>query len=371
MVRVDAVAVKPGVRPHRGTGRALAAGGAMSGIAAPAQTVTVDPPVARAGLAGRRVGPHLPIRDGLLRTVERAQALGASALQVFTDDPKAWTPRTGDLPDVDRFRAFLDASDITLLVHASYLVNLASPDPDVHARGIARMRREMAAAAELGARALNVHVGSHRGAGVAAGVDRVAEALARILDPDPAPAGPLLVLETSAGQGDALGVSLEELAAIVDAAERRGVDRRRLGVCLDTAHLWSAGYAIDDPGVIDTLLASIDATLGDTALAMVHLNDARTARGSRQDRHEHLGDGRIGAPGLGHLARHPRLIGVPMLLETPDLDAGWDAVDMARVRAYLAQEPVATGALPTSDVVPAAGVGGARMHIPGSPPECA
>jgi deoxyribonuclease-4 len=315
------------------------------------------------------VGAHLPIRDGLLRTAARAQALGASALQVFTDDPRAWAPRTGHLEDIDRFRALLDASDIQLLVHASYLVNLASPDPDVHGRGIERMRREMSAAAELGARAGKVHVGSHRGAGVAAGAARVAEAMARILDPYPDPAGPRLVLETSAGQGDSLGVTIEELAAVIDAAERRGIDRPRLGICLDTAHLWSAGYAVDDPVVIDGLLAAVDANLGDTALAMVHLNDDRAGRGSRQDRHEHLGDGRIGDLGLGHLARHPRLVGVPMLLETPDLDAGWDAVDMARVRAYLAREPVTAGTLPAQDVVPAAGVGGARVHIPGSPPE--
>jgi deoxyribonuclease-4 len=341
----------------------------MSAVTAPAPTITIDPALARAGLAGRRVGPHLPIRDGLLRTAARAEALGASALQVFTDDPKAWAPRTGDLVDVDLFRALLEASDILLLVHASYLVNLASPDPDVHARSTERMRREMAAAAELGARAVNVHVGSHRGAGVAAGVERVGEAIARIVDPDAGRSGPLLVLETSAGQGDSLGVSIEELAAVIDAAERRGIDRARLGVCLDTAHLWSAGSAVDDPLVLDALLASIDATLGDTALAMVHLNDARVAMGSRQDRHEHLGDGRIGGLGLGHLARHPRLIDVPMLLETPGLDGGWDAVDMARVRAYLAHEPGAAGVLPRSDMVPAAGVGGACVHIPGSPPE--
>jgi deoxyribonuclease-4 len=271
--------------------------------------------------------------------------------------------------DLDRFRALLEASDIALLVHASYLVNLASPDPDVHARGIERMRLEMAAAAELGARAVNVHVGSHRGAGIAAGVERVAEAIARIVDPAAGRSGPLLVLETSAGQGDSLGVSIEELAAVIDAAERRGIDRGRLGVCLDTAHVWSAGYAIGDPFVIDALLTSVDATLGATALAMVHLNDTRVAVGSRQDRHEHLDDGRIGGLGMGHLARHPRLMDVPMLLETPDLDGGWDAVDMARVRAYLAHEPEAAVAVPKSDVVPAAGVGGARMHIPGSPPE--
>jgi deoxyribonuclease-4 len=233
------------------------------------------------------------------------------------------------------------------------------------------MRLELVAAAALGALAINIHVGSHRGAGVARGVDQAATAIARIVDqpiPDPVPR---LVLEVSAGQGDSLGVTIEEIAAIIDAAERLGVERHRLGICLDTAHLWAAGYALEEPSAIDALLASVDATMTPDALAMVHLNDSRAARGSRQDRHEHLGAGRIGEAGLGHLVRHPRLAAVPIILETPDLDAGWDAVDMARIRSLLAGEPL-VGA-PDEDVVvvPVRGGGGARMHMVPSAPESA
>ena len=302
----------------------------MRAMEAPAPPIDIDPALARAGLDGRRIGPHVPIREGLVRTARHAAALGASAIQVFTDDPKAWAPRDGPPADIDAFRALLAASDIQLLVHASYLVNLASPDPAVRTRSIERIRHELAAAAALGAQAVNVHVGSHRGAGVAVGVELAAEAIARSLE-QPSGGGhepsPRLVLEVSAGQGDSLGVSIGEVAAIIEAVGRRAVDRHRLGICLDTAHLWAAGYAMDDPVAIDSLLAEVDEVLGPDGLAMVHLNDNRAARASRQDRHEHLGDGRIGGRGLGHLVRHPRLSRVPMLLETPGMDAGWDAVD--------------------------------------------
>jgi deoxyribonuclease-4 len=308
-----------------------------------------------------------------VRAAERARALGVSAIQVFIDDPRAWTPRAEPHVDGASFRALLEASDIELLVHGSYLVNLASPDPGVHARGIERMRRELVAAAALGARAVNVHVGSHRGAGVTRGVELVAEAVARILDVPAPESVPRLVLEVSAGQGDSLGVTIEEMAAIIDAAERHGVDRARLGICLDTAHLWGAGYAVNDPDAIDALLTTVDATMGPDALAMVHLNDSRAGRGSRHDRHEHLGDGRIDVAGLGHLVRHPRLSSVPLILETPDLDAGWDALDMARVRSLLAGEPLAESRADTTDedptVVPVSSQGGARVHMVPSAPE--
>ncbi|MET0772047.1 MAG: deoxyribonuclease IV [Candidatus Limnocylindrales bacterium] len=342
-------------------------------MASPAPAVDIEPALAREGLAGRRIGPHVPIRHGLLRTAEHARSVGASVIQVFTGDPKAWAAPAAPLADIDRFRALLDAWDIRLVVHASYLVNLASPDPAVQARGIERMRREMAAAADLGADAVVAHVGSHRGAGVATGVEHAAEAIARILEPIPGTDGgtpaPRLVLEVSAGQGDSLGVTVDEIAAIVEAAGRRGIDAGRLGVCLDTAHLWAAGYAVDEPVAIDTLLADVDAAMGTDALAMVHLNDNRAGRGSRLDRHEHLGDGRIGTIGLGHLVRHPRLVRVPMLLETPDLESGWDAVDQGRVRAFLGAGWVESGVADASAVVPATDGGGARVHIPGSAPE--
>jgi deoxyribonuclease-4 len=345
----------------------------MSATAIHAPRLDIDPALARIGLQGRRIGPHVPIREGLLWAAEHARSLGASAIQIFTDDPRAWTPREGPHPDSARFRALLDADDIRLLVHASYLVNLASPDAEVHARSVARMRHELAVAADLGAHAVNVHVGSHRGAGVAAGVALVATAIAHIIEAHdeqhPDVMGPRLVLEVSAGQGDSLGVSIEELAAITEAATRQGVARDRLGICLDTAHLWAAGYMLDDPVAIDELLASVDASLGSDALVMVHLNDNRAARGSRQDRHEHLGDGRIGETGLGHLVRHPRLANVPMLLETPGMETGWDAVNLARVRALLAGRPLTESMSSDGVVVPVRGEGGARTHILNSTPE--
>jgi deoxyribonuclease-4 len=170
-----------------------------------------------------------------------------------------------------------------------------------------------------------------------AGVERTAQAIERIVrDLGPEGAVPRLVLEDSAGQGDSLGVTIEELGCILDAAERRGVPRQRLGVCLDTAHLWGAGYDLDDPGSVDAMLAGLDQVVGGDGLAMIHLNDSLAPKGSRADRHQHIGQGRIGERGLGHLVRHPRLSTVPMILETPGMEHGWDAVNMARVRALLA-----------------------------------
>jgi deoxyribonuclease-4 len=345
----------------------------MTTKAPAASTVVIEPEVARAELLGRRIGPHTPIREGLLRAAERARVVGAGVIQVFTDDPKAWAPRATPHPELERFRALLEAQDVALMVHASYLVNLATPDEAVHLRSVERMRHELRVAAAMGARAVTVHVGSHRGAGIGTGVEQTAEALARVLDdPEPSDAGPRLVLEDSAGQGDSLGVTVAELGAILDAAERIGADRRRLGVCLDTAHLWGAGVTLDDPDAVDGLLTAADDVLGADALALVHLNDSRSTCGSRMDRHEHIGEGRIGVAGLGHLVRHPRLAAVPMVLETPGMDEGWDAVNMARVRSLLRGEPWTTEAPAagrTPDAVRATPPGGARAHILGTTPE--
>lgn len=353
MVRGRGAVVKrapDGARPDpasRGAGRVT-----RHTDAPPAPPVAIDPGLARAGLGGRRAGAHVAVGDGLLRAAERAHVLGASAIQVFTDDPRGWTPRHEAHPEAGAFRARLAAEDVLLLVHGSYLVNLASPDPEVHARSVERVRQELVTAGALGAAVVTIHVGSHRGSGVATGVERAAEAIGRILGTGAVEGSPRLVLEVSAGQGDSLGVTIEELAAIVDAAVGHGVERSRLGVCLDTAHLWGAGYGLDDPSAIDELLARTDALMGPDALALVHLNDNRAGRGSRQDRHEHLGEGRIGEAGLGHLVRHPRLAQVPLVLETPGSAAGWDAVDMARVRTLLRGGRIATPPTTAPEVVP-------------------
>jgi deoxyribonuclease-4 len=306
-----------------------------------APVIDRDPDEARAGLKGRPVGPHVPIARCLRHAAERARLVGAGAIQVFTDNPTAWSSRSEPPDGLDEFRAQLEAGRVELLVHASYLVNLATPDPVVLERSIARMHHELDAARGFGASALNVHIGSHKGSGPKAGIEQVGVTLARILDQRPADdADPRLVLEDSAGQGGGVGVTIEELGAILDAAERHGADRSRLGICLDTAHLWGAGYALDDPMATDGLIDSTETLLGPGGLAMIHLNDSRARRGSRADRHEQIGAGAIGGDGLGHLLRHPRLATLPMILETPGMDTGWDAVNMARVRQLLAHSPL-------------------------------
>jgi deoxyribonuclease-4 len=296
-----------------------------------------DAASARAALGGRRIGPHMPLAPGLRHAVERAVRIGATAMQVFADNPTAWRRRTEPPDGIEEFRRSLEERDIgPLAVHAPYLINLATPDPVVLGRSIDTLVGELAMASHYGARFVNIHVGSHRGAGTDAGTATAGEALARVLERGEESAGPSIALEVSAGQGDSVGVTLVELAAIIERAERHGADPARLVVCLDTAHLWGAGFDLDHVDGIERLVAEVDALLGPGRLAMIHLNDARTAKGSHLDRHEHIGAGRIGAAALRRLLTHPRLTSVPMYLETPGMDTGWDGANLDRVRRLIA-----------------------------------
>ena len=227
-----------------------------------------------------------------------------------------------------------------MAVHASYLVNLAGPEPGFRARSIEVLASDMLAAAGYGARLVNVHTGSHRETSVEEGIERVAHGVAEVLARSPA-AGPTLVLENAAGGGWSIGATIEEHERIADRAGALGVPESRLGFCLDVAHAWGAGVAMDDPGAIDAWLDAFDARLGLRRLAMVHLNDSRSERGSRTDRHEHVGAGRIGERGLRHLLTHPALRDVPFVMETPGMDEGYDLVNMDRARALVAGEPLA------------------------------
>jgi deoxyribonuclease-4 len=304
----------------------------------------LDPAAARAALGGRAIGPHIPMEDGLRAALERTRAVGATAIQVWADNPKAWRRRNDPPAGLDAFRAGLADLGVTpVAIHAPYLVNLATPDPAVWDRSVETLTAELRMGVHWGAALLNTHIGSHRGAGVVAGVQRAGEALARILDAvTPGPDVPRLVLEVSAGQGDAIGASLVELGAILDAAAHHGADPDRLGVCLDTAHLWGAGFPLDEPGGLAGVLAELQREVGLERLAMLHLNDSRVGRGTRTDRHEHIGAGRIGPGFFRDALTEPRLAGVPAYLETPGMDSGWDAVNMDRVRRLIAGRPLPT-----------------------------
>ncbi len=299
---------------------------------------------------GRPLGAHLPLGAGMVRAVVRAHAIGADALQIFIDNPTAWKRRAEPPAELPAFRERLAVLGIgPLAVHASYLVNLAGPAADLFERSVALLAHELAVAPDYGARFVNVHVGSHKGAGVAAGVARVADGVTRVLadvpggaeSPVGSPEAPLLVLENSAGSGDGIGASLEELEAIFEAVAARGVPAHRLGLCLDTAHLWGAGHEVATPDGVDALLEQLAARIGLERLVMIHLNDSKAARGSRLDRHEHLGAGEMGAgAGLARFLTHPALGHVAYFLETPGMDQGYDAVNLARARRLAAGLPL-------------------------------
>jgi deoxyribonuclease-4 len=323
-----------GREPAEGDHRAIGIGGRSCSGARPYD--------ARMSPDGRRIGAHLPLGQGMVPAVERAHAIGLDTLQVFSDNPTAWRRRREPPKDLPRFRARIEELGLgPIAIHAAYLVNLAGSDQAFVERSIDVLATELRVAPAFAARYVNVHIGSHRGTDVATGTRRLADGVARVLaEADEGPEAATLVLENSAGGGDGLGVTLEEIAAIMDAIAARGVAPARVSVCLDTAHLWAAGYSISDPTEVDRLVTSFDRLIGLERLPMIHLNDSRSELGSRADRHQHIGAGSIGAAGMRAILTHPGLAGVTYYLETPGMDEGYDAVNAARVQDLLAGRPL-------------------------------
>jgi deoxyribonuclease-4 len=254
-------------------------------------------------------------------------------------------------------------------IHASYLVNLAGPEEDFFGRSVEVLASDLRAAPGFAARFVNVHIGSHRGGGVAAGIERLADGLAWVLADvddtgggDEAPA--LIVLENSAGSGFGLGVDVAELAAIAEAAAGRNLPAGRSGFCLDVAHAWAAGIDVGDPSAVDAFLADFDDRIGLDRLVMVHINDSKSELESRIDRHEHLGAGQIGVAGLSHVLTHPALGHATYILETPGMDEGYDAINVGRAYDIAAGRPLTDLPPGALEIVS----GRARLGPPGEEP---
>jgi deoxyribonuclease IV len=272
-----------------------------------------------------------------MRAGRRARQIGATALQIFSDNPTAWRRRPAAPADAATFVAYLARAGIQpIAVHASYLINLAGTAEPFASQSRTGLIHELQRAPAYGATLVNTHIGSHRGGGSEAGLRRIAENVAAALSE--APPQVTLVLENSAGGGNNIGATVEELAEILDAtAALSGDHAAPLAFCLDTAHLWGAGYDIADPDSAVALIDRFDELLGIDRLMLVHLNDSRSERGSRNDRHEHLGAGQIGPAGLGAFLCDQRLaLATAFMLETPGVEAGYDAVDMRRARLLYA-----------------------------------
>jgi len=272
-----------------------------------------------------QIGCHLSMAKGFAETVDAAVALGCTALQLFTHSPSMWRMKPMTPQDAGAFRRRRASSSIRyVVVHTMYLLNLASPDEALHERSIAACIEEVARAAALGADAVVTHLGAHTGAGPGPGLLRIVQALDRIVASDAFQrAEPLrLLIENTAGSGTTLGSSFEELGTIL----RRTKEARRIGVCLDTCHAFAAGYDLRTVSDVEQTLQAAARGFDLGFLELIHFNDSKRSLGSRRDRHEHLGRGKIGAEGLAAVINHRRLRRLPFILETPKTwDDGSDA----------------------------------------------
>jgi deoxyribonuclease-4 len=283
-------------------------------------------------MSGPRLGAHMSIAGGLPQAIARARAVEATALQVFVKSSNQWAARPFAPGEVEAYReASREAGlDRHTLAHASYLINLASPDDALWEKSIAAFRIELDRCDALGIPWLVVHPGAHVGSGVASGIARLAEGLHRALPATGQGAG--VLLETTAGQGSTLGASFEELGEILKAAN----DPERVGVCFDTCHVLAAGYEFRSAATYRETLTALDRAVGLDRLRGIHLNDSKGDLGCRRDRHEHIGKGKVGLEAFRLILTDPRLQDVPMVLETEkgdDLEE--DRVNLRVLRSVL------------------------------------
>ena len=274
-----------------------------------------------------RLGVHVSIAGGLAEAVARAKRLGCTTMQIFSR-----SPRGGPAPklpaevaeqfDTQRRSAGIDP----LAVHSPYIINLASPDARMWKQSLRLYQEEYERASRLNADYLVTHVGSHRGSGDVAGIARVAEALAQTLEARRCPL--MILLENTAGSGQGLGDQFEQLAAM----RGKVAAKQRVGICLDTAHLFAAGHPIHTADGLEEVLTSFDRTVGMEHLRLIHLNDSKVPFGARVDRHWHIGQGHLGAEAIGRFINHPRLRNLPLILETPKKTDADDRRNLSAVR---------------------------------------
>ncbi len=291
-----------------------------------------------------KLGRHMPTSSKPLQAIEIAQSLGCETIQIFVNNPTSWRQpqspplQPGKLDQAVAFAQAVSGSGLApIVVHAPYLINLASPDETIFDKSVILLRGTVQRAARFGARYVVFHIGSHRGAGIEAGIHRIAAGLRQVLPETPDEV--MVLLENDVGAGYEVGSRIEHLAAALDLLPAH---EQRLGLCLDTAHLWGAGYDLGDVEEVEQIITSVDRLVGIRRLPVIHLNDTETARGSHRDLHARIGEGIIPEAGFRALLTHPALQEAAFILETPiqslendesRLDWAKDKEHLARVRA--------------------------------------
>jgi deoxyribonuclease-4 len=272
-------------------------------------------------------GAHVSSAGGIDTAIDRIEKIGGDCVQVFTQSPRMWRPTNHKPEALERFKKRRDEAGIRDVVcHALYLCNLATVDDVVYDKSVTTMRATVDVACAIEADAVIFHVGSHLGAGFDAGVARVAAALEQILER--CSGDTWLLMENSAGAGGTIGRSLDELATLVEALD----SHPRLGLCLDSCHLYVSGVDVTDPAVVDGLAREVETTVGLDRLRALHVNDAAAPLGSNRDRHANILEGELGE-GLGAFLSHASFQPLPVYLEVPGKDKkGPDAAELTKLR---------------------------------------
>lgn len=277
------------------------------------------------------IGAHVPASGGLAkRALPYVERAGATTLQVFVSNPRGWALAAGNPAQDEAFRAHCDAAGLPVFIHATFLVNLGSPTEATVERSVASLAHAAERARAVGARGVVFHAGSAvAGTRREEAMSQLREHLLPLLDSLPDD-GPDLLVEPTAGGGFALAARLEDLGPYFAAVD----GHPRLGVCLDTCHVWAAGHDLAAAGGMKTTLDTLVATVGEDRLKLVHANDSKDTVGSLRDRHETLGAGQIGLDAFADLFTHPASRGVPIVVETPSGDDGaGHAADIAALAA--------------------------------------
>jgi deoxyribonuclease IV len=257
------------------------------------------------------IGAHVSSSGGIHTAVDRAVAIGADSMQVFTQSPRTWRPTNHDPASFELFREKrAEARMGGVLCHALYLCNLAAPNDDIYEKSVSALRNTMEVANGIGADAVVFHVGSHLGSGFEHGLERVVPAMRQVLEL--ATGDTWLLMENSAGAGGTIGRSIAELATLHERLDRHP----RLGICLDSCHLYVSGVDVTDQAALDACLDEVDASIGLDRLRAVHVNDSAAPLGSNRDRHANVEEGLLGEK-LAVFLGHPRLQKLPAVLETP------------------------------------------------------
>jgi deoxyribonuclease-4 len=274
-----------------------------------------------------QLGAHVSTSGGIHTAIDRIESMAGDCVQLFTQSPRTWRPTNHDPANFERFKQRRAEAGIGAVVcHALYLINLASPDDEIYGKSVATLQNTVDVACAIDADGVVFHVGSHLGAGFEAGLERAVPALREALTR--CSETTWLLIENSAGAGGTIGRSVDELAALYEALDRH----ERLGICLDSCHLYVSGYDVTDKKELDRVLREVDEKIGLDRLRALHVNDAQAPLGSNRDRHANIGDGVLGEE-LGVFLAHPKLQKLPAFLEVPGQDGhGPDADEVRKLK---------------------------------------